>query len=541
MVRWVKELQDLGLEEVFPLEFYRDIFPAGELQRKGVYESGKYCGIAVEIIENGGDIKVHRYTITDELDTIRDLLESPNFVLLSPISYIGKSRHTENTRKMYAFALEIDNLKVNIKGEPVGLNDLLHQMRNGILPMANYIVASGNGIHLYFIFDQPIRLFENVRESLSRYKRFITRQFWNGYITFDCTEEKIQYESAFQGFRLGGGVTKNGERTRIFRLSNHPTTVEELNSFVYQERGVPDPSIVVCYDSNLTLAQAKEKYPQWYERRVEKKEPKGTWTVKRDLYDWWLRRIQTEIKVGHRYHALMLLSIYAIKCDISYEELEKDCFSLLKPYDNLSNSIDNPFKKSDVMSALQVYQDKDYKTFPINSIEKLSGLKIERNKRNGRKQKVHLMGARAIQEINDKVNQTNWRQGNGRKEKKDIIFDWRMKNPFGRKVQCIRETGLSKPTVYKWWNSIPINPKGIYEKLSDIPFSCKKYLYKQIQLKYGVNKVAEKEKKELIRMEYIYESFRLIGIENYKIAKKNYYDRQKNRNLNKNRNLKKLE
>lgn len=353
---------------------------------------------------------------------------------------------------MYAFALEIDHLKVNARGEPVGLNDLLHQMRNGILPMANYIVASGNGVHLYFIFDQPIRLFENVRESLSRYKRFITRQFWNGYITFDCTEEKIQYESAFQGFRLGGGVTKNGERTRIFRLSNHPTTVEELNSFVYQERGVPDPSIVVCYDSNLTLAQAKEKYPQWYERRVEKKEPKGTWTVKRDLYDWWLRRIQTEIKVGHRYHALMLLSIYAIKCDISYEELERDCFSLLKPYDSISNSSDNPFKKSDVMSALQVYQDKDYKTFPIASIEKLSGLKIERNKRNGRKQEVHLYLARRrkqdLKYLGENI-QEGRPKGSG--EKKDIVLEWRLNNTMGTKAQCIKETGLSKPTVYKWW------------------------------------------------------------------------------------------
>ena len=356
---------------------------------------------------------------------------------------------------MYAFALEIDNLKVNAKGEPVGLNDLLHQMRNGILPMANYIVTSGNGIHLYFIFDQPIRLFENVRESLSRYKRFITRQFWNGYITFDCTEEKIQYESAFQGFRLGGGVTKNGERTRIFRLSNHPTTVEELNSFVYQERGVPDPSIVVCYDSPLTLAQAKEKYPQWYERRVEKKEPKGTWTVKRDLYDWWLRRIQTEIKVGHRYHALMLLSIYAIKCDISYEELERDCFSLLKPYDSISNSSDNPFKKSDVMSALQVYQDKDYKTFPIASIEKLSGLKINRNKRNGRKLLDHIKMVNGLRKFRkESLNEDEYRN-NGRPkgsgEKKDIVLEWRLNNTMGTKAQCIRDTKLDKKTVYKWW------------------------------------------------------------------------------------------
>lgn len=25
-------------------------------------------------------------------------------------------------------------------------------------------------------------------------------------------------------------------------------------------------------------------------------------------------------------------------------------------------------------------------------------------------------------------------------------------NPEGRKIDCIRETGLSKPTVYKWWD-----------------------------------------------------------------------------------------
>lgn len=452
MIKWVSELLDFGFDEVCALDFYRDIFPLGELQKKGVYEEGKYCGIAVEIIQTESKPIIKRYSITDELDTIKDLLKSPNFVLLSPISYIGKTRHTENTRKMYAFALEIDNLKVNQKGVSVGLNDLLHQMKQGILPMANYIVASGNGVHLYFIFDQPIRLFENVRESLTRYKRFITRQFWNGYITFDNTEDKIQYESAFQGFRLAGGVAKNGERTRIFRLSTHPTTVEELNKFVYQERGVPDPSIVVCYDSLLTLEQARKKYPEWYERRIEKKQPKGTWKVKRALYDWWLRRIKDEIKVGHRYHALMLLAVYALKCDISYEELEKDCFSLLKPYDNMSTSEDNPFKESDVMSALQIYQDKEYITFPINSIEKLSGLKIEKNKRNGRKQKIHLMGARAIRDINNE----NWRQNNGRPkgsgEKKEIVIKWRSENPGEKKSQCIKDTGLDKKTVYKWWN-----------------------------------------------------------------------------------------
>ena len=37
--------------------------------------------------------------------------------------------------------------------------------------------------------------------------------------------------------------------------------------------------------SRLSLAEAKEKYPDWYERRIVKKERRGRWTVKRDLYD----------------------------------------------------------------------------------------------------------------------------------------------------------------------------------------------------------------------------------------------------------------
>ena len=34
---------------------------------------------------------------------------------------------------------------------------------------------------------------------------------------------------------------------------------------------------------------------------------------------------------------------------------------------------------------------------------------------------------------------------------KEIIEEWQRNNPSGSKNQCIRETGISKPTVYKWW------------------------------------------------------------------------------------------
>ena len=78
----------------------------------------------------------------------------------------------------------------------------------------------------------------------------------------------------------------------------------------------------------LSLAEAKEKYPDWYERRIVKKERRGRWTVKRDLYDWWLHRIGDEIRVGHRFYGIMTLAIYAKKCGISEDELRRDAFTL---------------------------------------------------------------------------------------------------------------------------------------------------------------------------------------------------------------------
>ena len=543
-VKWFEELKSLGLEEVLPLDFYRDVFPEGSLQEKASLDEngnynyddvkGKYCGIAIEItnkIRNGKPI-IYRYSITDELDTIKELLKSENFVLLSPISYVGKTRATENTRLMYAFALEIDNLRVDKDGNPVGLKDLLHQMRENILPQANYIVTSGNGVHLYFLLDTPIRLFENVRQSLTRYKKFITRQFWNSYITFDSEEDKIQYESAFQGFRLVGGVTKNGERTHVFRLSSHPITIEYLNEFVYQEKNVPDPKIEICYESNLTLKEAAEKYPEWYQKRIIEKQKKGSWIVKEDLYKWWFNRIKKEIKVGHRYHALMLLSIYAIKCGISYEDLEKDCFSLLEPYDNLSESEENRFEASDVMSALQVFQDKDYVTFPINSIEKLSGLKIEKNKRNGRKQEQHLFLARRRKEdlklLGEKINEGR-PKGSG--EKKDIVCEWRIRNPYKKKIECYKSEKLSRTTIDKWWNFLDENTdyiEAVYCSLSLIPFSVKRNLFRKMKMRYDFNeKFSEKDIKIKSEIDFIHELYKLTGVCSYERARIYYIIRDK--------------
>lgn len=460
MPKWESNLREL-YREILPREFYRSIFPAGELDKKNAFTKGKFTGIACEftgttkkIIKNGKEREkeiVKRYSITDDLDVIDELLESENFVIISPISYVGKARSTENAARMYAFAIEIDNLRVRDNDVPVGFNDLIHHFGIDLLPTPNYIVASGSGLHLYYVFEMPLILYDNVKKSLIRFKKAITPLFWNRYVTFDYEEEKIQYESPFQGFRMVGGITKQGDRTRVFEVSNHPTTVEALNEFVSAD----EDKIIPAYENEITLDKAKEKYPEWYKKRILNKQPKGSWTCKRDLYDWWKRKIWG-VSVGHRYNCLFLLSCYAIKCGISQEELESDMYEYLQPYDDMSIDEKNRFTEKDIADALQAYEDKGLVTYPINSIEKRSGFTIEKNKRNYRKQSVHLERARAVQSID--YPDGEWRNQNGRPKgsgtAEEKVRNWKQNNPTGRKVDCIRETGLSKPTVYKWWDEV---------------------------------------------------------------------------------------
>lgn len=449
MVKWVNELSAI-YKEVAPKYFYRQIFQH-HLDKKGAFTKGKYVGIACEITKEkkGKKTVVKRHTITDDLDTIDDLLKSENFIIISPISYIGKSRKTENATRMYAFAIEIDDLRVSDDGRPVGLNDLLHHFDIELLPTPNYIICSGNGVHLYYVFEQPLILFDNVKKSLDAFKKALTPYFWNQYVTKDYKIENIQFESPFQGLRMAGGVTKKGDRTRIFEISTHPIAIEELNRYAVKY-GKKECQIDIAYESELTLAEAKEAYPEWYERRIVNKQKKGTWECKRDLYDWWKRRITEGASVGHRYYCLLMLSIYAIKCgrNVSEEELIEDAYSFLDKFDEMSENEINRFTDEDVMDALQGYYDKDLVTYPINSIVYRSGIPIEKNKRNFRKQAIHIKymnNQRAF-----KVEMGECTNG-GRPDKRQIVQSWRLEHPGGRKIECERDTGLSRHTVLKWW------------------------------------------------------------------------------------------
>lgn len=430
-------------EEVDYSVFYRDIFPEGSLEKKGEHIKGMYHAVAISVAKNGK--KVKRFSVTDDLEVLDQLVETDDFCLMSPISYAGLTRKSDMARYLYAIAIDLDGVDSRKRWDYFwGQISDGHELpiANWALPMPTYLVSSGTGLHLYYIFEEPVPLFPNVAKQLEAMKRRLTWKAWTQGAS--CLSENIQYESLYQGFRVVGTITKNGRRCRAFR-TGEKVTLDTLNMYLNEENQVK----TFKYTSKLKLAEAKKKWPEWYEKRIVKGLQPGNWTCKRDLYDWWKRRAG-EVLEGHRYWYIMTLATYAVKCDISFEELEKDALELIP----LMNSKGDLFDENDVVKALEAFSE-SYHRYPIKTIVNRTGLSIERNKRNGRPQKLHLAGARAVQVINDQFNGKNWRDGNGRKLKNLVVYEWRQLNPNGRKIDCERDLGLSRHTVLKWWNWVP--------------------------------------------------------------------------------------
>lgn len=427
-----------SFEEVHYMDFYRDIFPIGELEEKGVYEVGKYAGIAVTV-KKGAD-RTKRYTVTDDLDVISDMAETDDFCLMSPISYAGKSRKSQNARFMYALAIDLDGIETLNQWQFLMTQiERGHEMLRFVwgLPKPTYLVSSGTGIHIYYVFEKPVPMFKNIVEQLEVLKRRLTWQAWTQGAS--SLHDNVQYESLFQGFRVVGTITKTGGRCRAFK-TGEKVTVEYLNKYVPEEYRVKS----FAYKSDLSLEKAKEKYPEWYQRRVVENRPKQTWKCKKDLYNWWIRKLSGGAEQGHRYWCIMTLATYAKKCSVSREELERDAYGLIP----LMNTKGDKFTEDDVMHALEAFSD-SYITYPIDTIVNRTGIPIEKNKRNGRKQEQHIKIMNAIRDIEHPNGE--WRNKEGRPDKKKIVEEWQKANPGGKKIDCERATGLSRHTVLKWW------------------------------------------------------------------------------------------
>ena len=417
-----------------------------------------YNGIAQAIYGKHSKQKNKTFVITSNATQIYGMLQHP-FVIMSPISYTGKRRLKNNARYLYAMAIDLDSVDAK------NVENLLFQSdptrKRITFPQPNIIVNSGNGIHLYYLLETPVPMFKDTYAILNKLKKELTRRVWNIGTTHE-NPEKPQFQGNCQGFRIPGTQTKLRQKVTAFHnLNPSVKRYYKVEDFAFGGGGwITEDELALVRSgtynpSRCTLKQARELWPEWYERRIIQGHQPNRWYIKRDLYDWWKRQVPIYATVGHRYFCMMALAIYAKKCDISEEEFRSDLESFVEVMDGLSHT-PNPedrFTLEDANDAASAFNE-NYCTFPLDDIRAITGVPVERNRtRKGRKQDEHLFDTRAIRDARCKRDGVSWRDGNGRKDKFHIVKTWRNAHPDGTKYACAKELGIDKKTVMKWWDT----------------------------------------------------------------------------------------
>lgn len=241
-----------GYEEIKPLEFYRELFPLGTFEEEKYYNldtntgKGKPNGIMVRLnVKEGRKQRL----IFDNLQTIENELGNEN-VILSPIGYFGRTRKNENAKYLYAMVFDLDGQDI------AQLKDTLHQMNSGFIPKATYIVLSGHGSHLYYVFDEPIRLNQHVVRELNKLKTGLIKRIWNTYTSL----VDPQFQPIAQGFRMVGSASKLGKLypVRAYRVGGKTTIKKLVECFPKDLKEWDEYRINLEYAVTTPIAEAKK-------------------------------------------------------------------------------------------------------------------------------------------------------------------------------------------------------------------------------------------------------------------------------------------
>ena len=134
-----------------------------------------------------------------------------------------------------------------------------------------------------------------------------------------------------------------------------------------------------------------------------------------------------------------------------YKSTKKKSKILFFSFEELKNiEHSNPLTQEDLYTALEVY-DREYYNFTIDDIEKLTDIRIERNKRNYRNQDFHLRIARnTLQLMNEESGTVLQGRPKGSGTKENLVREYIAENPDDTPTEIARALEISRPTVYKY-------------------------------------------------------------------------------------------
>lgn len=377
----------------------------------------------IVFIDEDGTV-INKHIVPMRIDEAIEQSENRNDMLLGGCSYFNNWISKKSVKDIYAFIIDMDNVYSGTL-----LNALQNDWKtanNEPLPMPTYIVNSGTGLHLYFILKEPIPNYRASTMNLDKLYRALAIQQTTKRVYL---HKQVQWFG--QDFRMAGGLNKYNWKNTVFKIGEK-WDIDELGKQV----GLKDVHFI-RYGEKRNLSKNSNK-------QQRKKIRSQGWISNRSFYDYALNACAEKTKEGNRYTSMCALSVIAWKCNISKEELEKGLLSLLPVY---NKDAVRTIKEKEIYSAMKMYNNKAMLT-QRESLENWQGWQYNPIKRNHRKQKDHIILMNTMKNLKKQLGEE---VKEGRPTAQDKVIKWQQKHPNGKKADCIRDTGLSKPTVYKWW------------------------------------------------------------------------------------------
>lgn len=450
-------LADLPSDKPTIHQFYRDLY--------GI-EVSALMPDPVPILVNHRD-RQHPYQVYEDYDSFIGAVQRET-------SFIYLGRFWEPTRKDgLRFSVSKKNAMTHINGVCIDIDrveddkgqhysakwvmDSLFEFLNGRPDlMPNYLMLSGTGIQLWYVFGQSVPLLSKKAPRRAKYDRFIKHLY--GYFAERLPKNRFKVDKACgaynHAFRAPGSPSKLGYPARLFvlggterkmidpiELSNsigdklEPYDVGEWDQDYFdfitghargsRSRENPASEKQLAYigklhkmgcveddvfdkvgDMSIAQADAVIKRAEGLFTRVLHYRESGGYAEtsngrrirlsprNRGLYDNTLRRIHDETKPGSRYMSMFALAGLAYNCNVPKSALERDLEALMDSEwgHKLSPTDGKPITSKDVKAALLGYNPIGCLR-PREMIEDVVGWFYNPPaKRNGRKRRDHLWG-----------------------------------------------------------------------------------------------------------------------------------------------------
>ena len=491
----LREKMFAQFSKVDAYEVYRYIFPEDSLQICDEVDSksGKGNVIRMDVIEEWRTDEIGRKhysrkgiqsVITEDL---RFLLVEPKKVencniVLSNVnlnSYFGNRRVRGNIDKIFGLIIEVDGVMKEYQ-----IKHLINEIEQVHIPVPNFIVNSGHGVHLYYVLDEPISFHKksySIYPVITNILNALRDLIW----TPKVSDLKPEVMDLNKGYSIIGSKNRKNKELVVTAYSVNPLkfSLEYLRSFIDIPVDNLDYDISFPPRNKVSREEAVKLYPYWavlkfpdlftdeersklleeikQKRLLSKKktyiEGRTATICNIKLYEWFLELLKEpkNIRHGNRYKCMVALAIYGVKCGLDKEQVASDLKELLPMFNSVEKNMEDSsflMSEKDIKNALYVYKNQNSHLYTFDWIMNFTGIEyVKKTKRREKplSQEEHLKLAR---EKRDELHPNGSWRGYSDGAVKQKILNFIKENPSADFNTCVKNCDCSRVSVNNYWD-----------------------------------------------------------------------------------------